>query len=155
MLSYLTVVALGPVQAYEAGGPNPTAKQQKPTLEEWLADSNTWRKLADKLYVLGLYPLAADMYQEALARGNSDPWHPKLLSALAKASLCGGRVMEAQHAARVSSRNGHSPHSTITVQLSIINELHNPYATIVTARAFHQSLEHCPRQGALCARRPQ
>ena len=66
------------------------------TYHDWISNSDTWRTLADKCQIVGLFPLATDLYGQALLRDQLAYMKSKLWFGFAKACAKSGRSSEAQ-----------------------------------------------------------
>jgi len=79
--------------------------------EDWLKDGITWRKVADKCVLNGLFSLAADLYGQALFRDSNRAQHQaSLWMQLGKSCVKCGRHADArtavQRALAIEPHNG-------------------------------------------------
>lgn len=70
------------------------------TYEDWINDASTWRIIADKCAICGIYSLAADLYGQGLNRDMVAFRKTKLWLGFAKACSRSGKNSEAQLALR-------------------------------------------------------
>jgi tetratricopeptide (TPR) repeat protein len=64
--------------------------------EEWISDANTWRAVADKCSIVGIFSLAADLYGQGLNRDQIAFRKTRLWLGFAKACSRSGKNSEAQ-----------------------------------------------------------
>lgn len=67
---------------------------------DWINDSSTWRSVADKCAVVGVYSLAADLYGQGVIRDPNAFRRSRLWLGFGKASFRCGKMAEAQLALR-------------------------------------------------------
>ncbi len=68
--------------------------------DDWINDANTWRDIADKCLIIGLYSLATDLYAQAILRDSNAFKKPKFWFGFAKTCKRCGRTSDAQLAVK-------------------------------------------------------
>ena len=71
------------------------------TYDDWISDFKTWRDIADKCALHGLFSLAADLYGQGLVRDRSAFVKASLWFRFAKSCFRCGRTSDAQLAVKV------------------------------------------------------
>lgn len=71
------------------------------TYESWISNFNTWRNIADKCAIHGLFSLAADLYGQGLVRDRNAFLKSSLWFRFAKSCFRCGRTSDAQLAVKV------------------------------------------------------
>lgn len=68
--------------------------------DDWINEAGTWRDIADKCQIVGLYSLATDLYAQAILRDSNAFKKPKFWFGFAKACKRCGRTSDAQLAVK-------------------------------------------------------